>query len=84
MCFCYPWLRFLELLAESELKLFCLLRIFSSVSSGAPLRMYFIKLYRFVLSVPRGYLFASEGLLSPLAATSLSRLLQVLSILQIN
>lgn len=53
------------------------------VSSGTPLRMHFIKLHWFVLGVPGGYLFASKGFLIPLAPTSLSRLMQVLSIDQL-
>lgn len=59
-------------------KLFRLLHLFLRVSSGTPLRMYFIKLHWFRLSVPKGYLFASGRFLIPLAVTYLSRLVQVL------
>lgn len=38
------------------------------MSSGTPLRIHFIKLHSFGLSVPEDYLFASEELLIPLAA----------------
>lgn len=58
-------------------KLFHLLHLFLRVSSGTPLRMYFIKLHWFGLSVPKGYLFASGRFLIPLAVTYLSRLVWV-------
>lgn len=49
------------------------------MSSGTPLRIHFIKLHSFGLSVPEDYLFASEELLIPLAAVYLSKLMRILS-----
>lgn len=71
VCFCYPWLSFLELQAERK-QLLPPPLFLECVSPGTLLRMCFLNLHWFVLRcASEGYLFTSEGFLIPSAPTSL-------------
>lgn len=54
------------------------------MSSGIPSRRYYIKLHWFRPCVPEGYLFASAEFFVVSAALYLSKLIQVLSMYQLN